>query len=62
VPGGLVGAIGIGICPLALLVLAVMRNKAEPIGPLNALQFGGLLIAFGVVSYFLSAHFRRKPS
>jgi amino acid transporter len=62
VPGGLAGAIGIGICPLVLLVLAVVRNKAEPIGPLNALQFGGLLIALGVVSYFLSAHFRRKPS
>src|SRR5262249_25945120 len=32
VPGGLAGAIGIGIGPLVLLILAVVRNKAEPVG------------------------------
>jgi amino acid transporter len=52
VPGGLWGAAAIGAPPLALLVLAVMRNQAEPVGPINALQFGGLLIALGVVLYF----------
>ena len=62
VPGGLAGAIGIGVCPAVLLVLAVVRNKAEPVGPINALQFGGILIAFGVVSYFLSTRFRSKTS
>jgi amino acid transporter len=62
VPGGLAGAIGIGVCPLILLIVAVVRNKAEPIGPINALQLGGLLVAFGVVSYFLSTRFRRKTS
>ena len=62
VPGGLAGAIGIGVCPLVLLIAAVVRNKAEPVGPINALQLGGLLVAFGVVSYFLSTRFRRKTS
>ena len=52
VPGGLAGAIAVGIPPLALLVLTVIRNDAEPIGPINALQFGALLIGAGVVSYF----------
>jgi amino acid transporter len=54
VPGGLAGAIAVGIPPLALLVLTVIRNDAEPIGPINALEFGALLIGAGVVSYFLS--------
>jgi amino acid transporter len=62
VPGGLAGAIGIGVGPLVLLILAVVRNKAEPVGPINALQLGVLLIALGVVSYFLSTRFRSKPT
>jgi amino acid transporter len=62
VPGGLAGAVAVGIFPAILLVLAVVRNKAEPIGPINALQLGGILIAFGVVSYFLSTRFRSKTS
>ena len=62
VPGGLAGAIGIGICPLLLLIAAVVRNKAEPIGPVNALQLGAILIALGVVFYFISARFRSSKS
>jgi amino acid transporter len=59
VPGGLFGAAAIGVPPLALLVLAVVRNQAEPVGPLNALQFGGLLIALGVGVYFVASRHRR---
>jgi amino acid transporter len=54
VPGGLFGAIAVGVPPLALLVLTVIRNNVEPIGPINALEFGGLLSGAGVVCYFLS--------
>jgi amino acid transporter len=53
VPGGLLGAAAIGVPPLALLVLAVVRNQAEPVGPFNALQFGGLPIALGIAVYFV---------
>ncbi len=59
VPGGLAGAIAIAIGPAALLVLAMVRNQAERVGPVNALQFGGILIALGVLAYFLSHHDRR---
>jgi amino acid transporter len=59
VPGGLAGAIGLGIFPLILLIAAVVRNKAEAIGPLNALQLGAILIALGVLAYFVSHHDRR---
>jgi amino acid transporter len=62
VPGGMTGAVAIGICPLILLIAAVVRNKAEPIGPINALQLGAILIALGVVSYFFSSRFRSTKS
>ncbi len=52
VPGGLFGAFAIGVPPLALLVLTVIRNRAEPVGPINALELGALLIVLGVVIYF----------
>lgn len=62
VPGGLAGAIALGIAPLGLLVLTVMRNQIEPIGPINALQFGALLIAAGVAVYFLSGLIKKGKS
>ena len=60
VPGGLFGAIAIGLPPLALLALAVVRNDAEPVGPINALQLGLLLIAAGVVTYALMGRRRAE--
>lgn len=60
VPGGLPGAIALGIPPLVLLALAVVRNRIEPVGPINALEFGGLLVAAGVLVYFLSAPGRKR--
>jgi amino acid transporter len=53
-PGGLAGAIAAGVFPLLLLALAVVRTDAEAVGPISALQLGGLLIAAGAVVYFLS--------
>ena len=58
VPGGLFGAIAIGIPPAILLVLTALRNQAEPVGPMNALVFGGILIALGWVVYALGRPFR----
>lgn len=58
VPGGLAGAIAVGIPPLALLALAVVRNDAEPVGPLSALQLGLLLIAAGVATYAVAGRRR----
>jgi amino acid transporter len=52
VPGGLFGAAAVGVAPLALLVLTVVRSGIEPVGPINALALGGLLIALGVALYF----------
>ena len=60
VPGGMAGAIGVGLLPLALLVLTVIRNDAEPVGPINALEFGAILVVLGVVFYFFSNRFRAR--
>ena len=54
VPGGLSGAVAIGLPPLALLILAVVRNNAEPVGPMNALQLGCLIVLAGVGCYFVA--------
>ena len=60
VPGGMFGAIAIGIPPLVLLILTAVRNKIEPVGPINALELGGLLVAAGVLVYYLSPRVRKR--
>ncbi len=60
VPGGMAGAVALGVPPLVLLVLAVARNQVEPVGPINALELGALLVAAGVLVYWLSAPGRRR--
>jgi amino acid transporter len=60
VPGGMVGAVAIGVPPLALLILTAVRNKIEPVGPINALELGAILIAIGVAVYYLSPRARKR--
>jgi amino acid transporter len=59
VPGGLAGAIMLGIPPAVLLGLAVVRNRMEPVGPINALELGAMLMALGVVAYFVGERLRK---
>ena len=54
VPGGTLGAILIGIPPLALMVAAVIRNRSEAIGSTSSLAVGLVLIALGPIFYFIS--------
>jgi amino acid transporter len=60
VPGGIAGAAALGVPPLVLLILTVVRNQAEPIGPINALELGALLILAGMGTYFLQARAQRR--
>jgi len=60
VPGGMAGAIAVSIPPAALMALTAVRNRVEPVGPINALQFGGILMALGVVAYFVGGLFRKS--
>jgi amino acid transporter len=54
VPGGLAGAVAIGVPPMALMIAAVARNKTELVGSTNELVIGGVVIVAGVALYFLS--------
>ena len=54
VPGGLFGAIAIGIPPALLLVFAVARADHESILGMSSFAFGMILIGAGVVAYAIN--------
>jgi amino acid transporter len=59
VPGGLPGAIALGIGPTALLLIALIKNRGEQLdlgrlGNVSQLSFGLVLMAIGVVYYFVA--------
>ena len=59
VPGGIPGAIALGIGPTALLIIALVKNRGEQIdlwrlGSVSQLGFGLVLMALGVVYYFVA--------
>ena len=51
VPGGLFGAIAIGIPPILLLGFSVIRSEHESVAGMSSFAFGMLLIAAGFVAY-----------
>ena len=60
VPGGMAGAVVIGIPPLALMVAAFARNRTERIGSTNELVIGIAVIVAGALLYFLSRMLANK--
>jgi amino acid transporter len=61
VPGGLAGAILIGIPPLVLMIAALVRNSSEVIGNTSELTIGLVLIGAGIVAYFVSRAISARP-
>ena len=55
VPGGLFGAVLVGIGPAALVGLGIIRAYGEQAGPMNALAFGIGIGVAGVIAYFIAA-------
>jgi amino acid transporter len=53
VPGGLPGAIALGICPALLLIFAVVRSGTEHVAGMSSFTFGSILIAAGFAAYGL---------
>ena len=51
VPGGLFGAIAIGIPPMLLLGFSIIRSEHEQVWNMSSLAFGMILIASGFVAY-----------
>jgi amino acid transporter len=54
VPGGMLGAIAIGIPPVLLLAFDLVRSQTERVFGMSSFAFGMVLIAAGVVAYALN--------
>jgi amino acid transporter len=59
VPGGLAGAISVGVFPLLVLGLAVVHGGSETVLGMNGLVFGMVIIVAGFVAYLATARLRR---
>jgi amino acid transporter len=60
VPGGLAGAILVGVFPLLLLGLAVLHGGSETVLGMNGLVFGLVIIVAGFVVYFATTRLRGR--
>lgn len=60
VPGGTVGAIAIGVPPMALMIAAMARNRAELVGSTSELAIGIGIVVAGAGFYLLSQLVLRK--
>jgi amino acid transporter len=60
VPGGLVGAVMMGVFPLLLMSLALVKSGSETILGINGMVFGGMIIAGGFVLYATTKPLRRS--
>jgi amino acid transporter len=63
VPGGIFGAISIGVVPMALLAFSILRSEREQVFGISSLLFGALLIIAGFSAYGLDVMLRpvRSP-
>jgi amino acid transporter len=58
IPGGMFGAIMIGVCPMLLLGFSIFRSDHEQILGMNSLVFGLFVIAIGFVAYGIDVMLR----
>jgi amino acid transporter len=54
VPGGMLGAVAVGIAPMLLLGFSVIRSQSEQVLGMSSFAFGMILIGAGVVAYALN--------
>ncbi|MGH9512171.1 MAG: APC family permease [Terriglobales bacterium] len=54
VPGGMFGAVAIGVAPMLLLGLSILRSESEHVGGMSSLSLGMILIAAGFAAYFVN--------
>ncbi len=60
VPGGLAGAVLVGLAPILLLVLSVIRSEREEVFGMNGLTFGLLIILAGFALYYATPRGHRR--
>jgi amino acid transporter len=54
VPGGMFGAVAVGIAPMLLLGFSIFRSETEHVLGMSSFALGMILIAAGVAAYFLN--------
>jgi amino acid transporter len=54
VPGGMFGAIAVGVAPVALLGFDLVRSESEQIAGMSSFAFGAIVIGVGVLAYVLN--------
>ena len=54
VPGGMFGAVMVGVAPMLLLGFSVVRSETEQVLGMSSFAFGMILIAAGVVAYLFN--------
>ena len=54
VPGGMFGAIAVGIAPVLLLGFSISRSQHEQVFGMSSFAFGMILIAVGMIAYLLN--------
>ena len=55
VPGGMIGAVAVGIPPILMLGFAILRSQKDQVLGMSSLVFGILLIGAGALAYFANA-------
>jgi amino acid transporter len=58
VPGGMFGAIAVGVAPMLLLGFDLVQSQSERVWGMSSFTFGAIVIAGGVVAYGLSHTFK----
>ena len=60
VPGGMIGAVAVGVAPILMLGFAVLRSQHEQVLGMSSFLFGMILIGLGVVVYLLNITLKPK--
>jgi amino acid transporter len=58
IPGGVPGAVLVGVGPVLLLGFALVKNLDEHVAGMNALVFGACVALLGVPAYLVSRRYR----
>src|SRR3954469_18794167 len=58
VPGGMVGAVALGIAPVALLGFDLVRSQSEHVWGMSSFAFGAIVIGAGVLAYVIKQALR----
>jgi len=58
VPGGMIGAIAVGVAPVLLLGFDLVRSESEQIAGMSSFAFGAIVIGAGVLAYVAKQVFK----